>query len=84
MALPALAEGDPRMPDKTAAPTLRDYLTVGRAATFHGISSPRPRNRGRAGKLTASRHPMSGYRLYRRSDLEDVLRRAAARGASRR
>lgn len=50
-----------------------DYLTVGEAASLVGVSRSTLRNWDRAGKLKAFRHPMNGYRLYRREDLEDLL-----------
>jgi DNA-binding transcriptional MerR regulator len=49
------------------------YMTVGKAAGFLGVSSATLRNWDRAGKLIAYRHPMNGYRLYSRRDLERVL-----------
>lgn len=62
------------------APTsLGDYLTVKAAANFLGVSPSTLRNWDRAGKLTPHRHPMNRYRLYRRSELEAVLRSAARR-----
>ncbi len=54
-----------------------DYLTVKAAATLLGVCSGTLCNWDRAGKLRPTRHPMNGYRLYRRSDLEAVLASAA-------
>jgi predicted site-specific integrase-resolvase len=56
---------------------LGDYLTVKAAATLLGVCPGTLRNWDRAGKLRPTRHPMNGYRLYRRSDLEAVLASAA-------
>jgi len=53
---------------------LNSYLTVGEAASFLGVSSATLRNWDRTGKLVAYRHPMNGYRLYLRADLEKLLR----------
>jgi excisionase family DNA binding protein len=58
-------------------PTLRDYLTVSQAATLLGVSASTLRNWDRMGKVAAHRHPVNGYRLYVRSDLEKFLRAAA-------
>lgn len=52
---------------------LGDYLTVGEAADFLGVSSATLRNWDNAGKLVAYRHPVNGYRLYLRTQLETLL-----------
>lgn len=57
-----------------AAANLGDYLTVGEAAVALGVSRSTLRNWDKAGKLKAFRHPMNGYRLYKRSELETLLR----------
>ena len=49
------------------------FLTVGRAAKLVGVSASTLRNWDRSGKLRAYRHPMNGYRLYRREELERLL-----------
>jgi DNA-binding transcriptional MerR regulator len=54
---------------------LADYLTVSKAATFLGVSPATLRNWDRAAKLKPVRHPVNRYRLYRRSDLEELLDR---------
>ena len=60
------------------APTrLEEYLTVKASAAFLGVCPFTLRNSDRAGKLKRHRHPMNRYRLYRRAELEAVLRRAA-------
>ena len=52
---------------------LSDYLTVGEAAKFLGISPATLRNWDKAGKLLPYRHPLNNYRLYKKSDLETLL-----------
>ncbi|MHC4176895.1 MAG: helix-turn-helix domain-containing protein [Planctomycetota bacterium] len=52
---------------------LDDYLQVGQAAAFFGVSRSTLRNWGRSAKLKASRHPLNGYRLYRKADLQALL-----------
>src|SRR6266550_3374392 len=52
---------------------LAEYLTVGEAADFLGVSPWTLRNWDRAGRLKAVRHPKNGYRIYREQDLEAVL-----------
>lgn len=56
---------------------LGDYLTVKAAAEFLGVCPSTLRNWDRAGKLKPMRHPINGYRLYRRAELEAVLRSVA-------
>src|SRR5436305_15325846 len=58
---------------------LNGYLTVKEAAAFLGASPATLRNWDRAGKLTPCRHPVNGYRLYCKEDLERILRQAEAR-----
>ena len=53
---------------------LLDYLTVGAAAEFLGISRSTLRNWDREGKLKPHRHPINGYRLYRHADLVALLK----------
>ena len=62
-----------------APQSLDEYLTVKMAAELLGVSPSTLRNWDRAGKLKPHRHPMNRYRLYRRTDLEAVLRSAAKR-----
>ena len=54
-------------------PNLSDYLTVGEAATRLGVSRSTLRNWDKAGKLNPYRHPINGYRLYSRAELEKLL-----------
>lgn len=53
---------------------LAGYLTVGEAARVLGVSRATLRNWDKAGKLCPVRHPMNGYRLYQRKDLDDMLK----------
>lgn len=53
--------------------TLSDYLTVGDAALTLGVSTSTLRNWDKAGKLKAYRHPVNGYRLYNKLELEKLL-----------
>ena len=56
---------------------LGTYLKVGDAAALLGVSPWTLRHWDRAGKLKSLRHPVNGYRLYRREELEALLVRAA-------
>lgn len=53
---------------------LQSYLRIKQAAKFLGVSEPTLRNWGRNCKITTYRHPISRYRLYKRADLESLLR----------
>ena len=52
---------------------LQDYLQIKAAAAFLGVSANTLRNWERQGKLATYRHPVNGYRLYKRTDLEALL-----------
>jgi DNA (cytosine-5)-methyltransferase 1 len=54
--------------------TFRDFLTIKEAASFLGVTASTLRNWDRKGKVIAVRHPVNRYRLYRRSDLEKLVR----------
>jgi excisionase family DNA binding protein len=61
---------------------LSDYLTVGQAAESLGVSRSTLRNWDKAGKLKPFRHPVNGYRLYCRQDLEHLLQQIETTGGS--
>jgi len=53
---------------------LDEFLTVKDAAEFLGVSPNTVRNWGREDKIPEHRHPINNYRLYRREDLEGLLK----------
>jgi MerR family copper efflux transcriptional regulator len=55
---------------------LRDFLRISEAAEYLGVSPNTLRNWERAGKIVAHRHPVNQYRLFKREDLDAVLRKA--------
>src|SRR3954447_8870880 len=59
---------------------LDGYLRIQEAAEFLGVSPNTLRNWGRDSKIPEFRHPLNNYRLYRRSDLEAVLRQVRLQG----
>jgi len=65
-------------------PNFADYLRVREAAELLGVSPSTIRNWERAGKLPARRHPLNGYRLFARRDLEDLLKKLGAKEAKTR
>ena len=53
---------------------LRDYLRISEAAEYLGVSPNTLRNWENAGKVVAVRHPVNGYRLFKRKDLDALLK----------
>lgn len=53
---------------------LRDYLRISEAAEYLGVSSNTLRNWEKAGKIVAHRHPINKYRLFKREELDELLR----------
>ncbi len=58
--------------DRQAPLARTGFLTVKEAAAFLGVSEATLRRWDRAGKLRARRHPMNQYRLYLRTELEQL------------
>ncbi len=54
---------------------ISDFMTVGEAAAYLCVSKDSLRRWDQAGKLKARRHPINGYRLYQKSDLDELLHR---------
>lgn len=54
---------------------LSAYLTIKEAAEFLGVSLNTLRNWGQQGKVAMHRHPVNGYRLFKQTDLEQLLRK---------
>ena len=52
---------------------LSDYLRISEAADYLGVSPNTLRNWQNAGKIDAHRHPVNGYRLFRREELDALL-----------
>ena len=71
-------------PSAVIRPTLREYLTVGEAAEFLGVSASTLRNWDRLGKVAARRHPVNGYRLYVKADLTGLLKKVGPTPSPRR
>ena len=53
---------------------LRDFLRISEAAEYLGVSPNTLRNWENAGKIAAHRHPVNGYRLFKREELDALLR----------
>lgn len=48
------------------------FMTLAEAAAFLGVSKQTLRRWDRSGRLSAVRHPVNGYRHYRRTDVERI------------
>jgi len=55
-------------------PTRDDFVRVKEAAELLGVCSNTVRAWGAEGKIPEHRHPINSYRLYKRKDLERILR----------
>lgn len=53
---------------------LSNYLMIKEAAAYLGVSANTLRNWGRGGQIVERRHPINNYRLYKRSDLDRLVR----------
>jgi excisionase family DNA binding protein len=53
---------------------ISDFYTVKEAADTLGVCSDTLRRWDRNGKLKPVRHPLNNYRLYKRGDIENVLK----------
>ena len=55
-------------------PKLDEYLTVSEAAAYLGVARNTMRNWATAGKIPVYRNPVNRYRLYKVSDLDELLK----------
>ena len=53
---------------------LSDYLRISEAAEYLGVSPNTLRNWVNAEKVVAIRHPVNDYRLFKREDLDALLK----------
>jgi len=51
------------------------YLRVKEAAELLGVAPNTVRSWGEAGKIPQYRHPVNNYRLYKRAELERLLKK---------
>ncbi len=59
---------------------LDEFVTIREAAQILGVSLNTLRNWHRDGKMTVYRNPISGYRLFKKADLEELLRQIEESG----
>lgn len=62
---------------------LNEFLTVGQAAGYLGVSKDTLRRWDRSGKLVARRHPLTEFRLYVKSDLDAILAKLTVSASKR-
>ncbi len=53
---------------------MKDYLTIKDASAVLGVDKMTLRRWDKAGKLNAYRHPINKYRLYKKQELENLLK----------
>lgn len=58
-----------------------DIITIKEAAGLLGVSEPTLRRWDEAGKFTARRHPINGYRLYDRSKVLAMRKKILGKAA---
>jgi len=54
---------------------LSEYLTIKEASEFIGVHKDTLRRWERLNKIRSHRNPINNYRLYKRADLDKILRR---------
>ncbi len=59
---------------------LDEFVTIRPAAKLLGVSLSTIRSWDRTGEIPVYRSPMSGYRLFKKSDLEEILRKIEESG----
>jgi excisionase family DNA binding protein len=57
---------------------LKDYLTIKEASRMLKVCEATLRRWDKAGKLTAVRHPINGYRLYEKKKITDLISKIIA------
>ncbi len=53
---------------------IKDYITIKQAAELLGVDKTTLRRWDKAGKLKPHRHPINSYRLYKKADIEAILK----------
>ena len=54
---------------------LSEYVKTAEAAEILGVSQTTLRKWAESGQIPMTRNPINGYRLFRREDLEDFLKK---------
>lgn len=54
---------------------MKGFLKILEASRFLGVTAQTLRNWDNAGKLKPYRHPLNNYRMYKKADLEKLLKK---------
>lgn len=63
---------------------LWNFLRISEAAEYLGVSPNTLRNWVNAGKIAAVRHPVNDYRLFKRADLDALLKQVGVASKKKR
>jgi len=63
---------------------LHEFLRISQAAKHLGVPANTLRNWENDGKIRSVRHPVNGYRLFRREDLDALLKPLSPQRSARR
>lgn len=58
---------------------MKNYMKILDAAQFLGVTAQTLRNWDKAGQLKPYRHPINNYRMYKKADLERLMKRVKKR-----
>ncbi len=53
---------------------IKEYITIKEASEILGVDKTTLRRWDKSGKLKPHRHPLNKYRLYKKADLEQLLK----------
>lgn len=54
---------------------IKDYITIKEAEELLGVDKTTLRRWDKAGKLKPFKHPINSYRLYKKADIDAILKR---------
>jgi excisionase family DNA binding protein len=72
-----LGENLPQRTEATTVTKLSQYMHTAEAAEYLGVHHNTIRNWAARGDLPMHRNPVNGYRLFKRTDLDKLLKKAA-------
>ena len=72
-----LGEHRPQPCEAKTMTKLSEYLHTAEAAEYLGVHHNTIRNWAARGELPMHRNPVNGYRLFKRADLDKLLKKAA-------
>jgi DNA (cytosine-5)-methyltransferase 1 len=56
--------------------SFKDYMTIREASKLLGVCQATLRRWDKLGKLKAIRHPINGYRLYKKDEIRGIIQQA--------